>query len=378
MKRELTRIVELLCDLAKSLWTLLTTAVDKILNKIWRLVRADRHPIVGRLLLVLLWVVIVAVCARMGYDFWRDRHRRYYYYEKQLSREVETHYFRDDRTRVYNMTLGCYTTPRLEWVADAPERDTLTVFSRRGKRGFLNVNDGRIVIEARYDKAWVFSEGLAAVAQDNKIGFINARNEVVIPFVYNYSDRNGWEIDYVFRDGYCTMTDGRGACGLIDRTGRWVIEPQYDCIWTPHGGGYRIVKDGDKYGLLNPELQFAYPIEYDCIAFAADDAGVLLSQRGRKWQVDFEGRVTRPFVVDGTRWIYLPEEYDYGGEPMLSDYVEYGIESTVGVLRRDNGKIVIPAIYEAVNMLSETLFEVQLREGGNWILIDSDGNMVEN
>ena len=80
---------------------------------------------------------------------------------------------------------GKYTTPRLDWVADAPERDTLTVFSRKGKRGFLNVNDGRIVIEAQYDKAWVFSEGLAAVVKDKKIGFVNARNEVVLPFRYD-------------------------------------------------------------------------------------------------------------------------------------------------------------------------------------------------
>ena len=85
------------------------------------------------------------------------------------------------------------------------------------------------------------------------------------------------------------------------------------------------------------------------------------------------------FVVDFTNWIYIPgSSDDEDSSSKLSDYIEYRVNAQVGVLRRDNGRIVIPAIYESINMLSETLFEAQLREGGNWILIDTDGNIVEN
>ncbi len=384
MKQLLTQIVGLICDLVKSLWNLLIATVQKI----WNAAKWRKLTVIGKILLIAFILACLFIAGLIGVEYYKDHYGRVNSwsrdYEKRLSENVETHDFNiyaqyGYKTRVYNTKMGEYTTPRLDWVADAPERDSLTVFNYKGKRGFLNVNDGRIVIEAQYDKAWVFSEGLAAVVKDKKIGFVNARNELVIPFQYDYADRNGMAIDYLFRDGYCTMTDERGACGLIDKEGNWVVEPQYDCIWTPHGDGYRIVKDGDKYGLLNPELQFAYPVEYDYIEFAAENAGVLLSQNGRKWQVDFDGTVTRQFVVDYTNWIYVPETSDEeDGSSKLSDYIEYRVNAQVGVLRRDNGRIVIPAIYETINMLSETLFEAQLREGGDWILIDADGNIVEN
>lgn len=32
----------------------------------------------------------------------------------------------------------------------------------------------------------MFSDGLAAVKKDGKIGFINKKNEIVIPFMYDY------------------------------------------------------------------------------------------------------------------------------------------------------------------------------------------------
>lgn len=386
MKQQLTQIIESICDLIRALWALLIDLVQKIFNACrWR-----NMSVLGRILFsVLILATICFVGAFVYNELYEDYFGRVssYFagdYEKTLSESVETHCFHTRKqdvytTRVYNTVTKKYTTPRLDWVAYARENDSLTVFSYKGKRGFLNVNDGRIVIEGQYDNAWVFSEGLAAVVKNGKIGFINARNEVVLPFQYDYSNRNGKAIDYLFRDGYCTMTDSRGACGLIDKEGNWVIEPQYDCIWTPHGAGYRIVKDGDKYGLLNPKFQFAYPIEYDYIEFAAENAGVLLSQNGRKWQVDFDGTITRPLVMDLTYWMYVPGIYDEEGKlTELSDYLEYRINDRVGVLRRKTGEIVIPAIYEAINMLSVSLFAAQLREEGDWILIDGNGKMVEN
>lgn len=375
MKTQLTQLTVAVCDLAVSLGNVLVAAAHGIWNTFhWR-----KLSLIGKITLTAVVLTLIVIACVLCTGYYKEYYGRCGYYDDTtLSDYVATHDFNDDKVRVYNTISGKYTTPKLDWVADAPVRDTLTVFSRKGKRGFLNVKDGRIVIEAQYDKAWVFSEGLAAVVKDGKIGFINAKNEIVLPFRYDYAYRNGWAIDYLFRNDYCTMTDARGACGLIDKSGNWVIEPRYDCIWPPHGTGYRVVKDGSKYGLLNPVLQFVYPIEYDYIEFAEDEAGVLLSHNGRKWQIDFDGNITRPFVVDYTDWIYIPGTGNEEGGPRLSPYIEYRINGCCGVLRRDNGRIVIPAIYESVNMLSENLFEVQLRENGNWILIDSDGKIVEN
>ncbi|MCM1176220.1 MAG: WG repeat-containing protein [Clostridium sp.] len=373
MKTQLTQLAVSFCTFARLFWNIFATAIQRIWNScVTKVLRFALILSFTGLSTVLLYEYYKAT---YGYE-----HHWYQDYSKRLSDNIVTRKYNDGMTRVYNMNTCKYTTRKLDWVADAPVRDTLTVFSLNGKRGFLNVNDGRRVIEAQYDKAWVFSEGLAAVVKGTSIGFINSKNELVIPFGYYYSYRNGWTIDYIFRDSYCTMTDLRGACGLIDKEGNWVIEPRYDCIWAPNETGFRIVKDGDKYGLLNPELEFVLQIEYDCIGFAEDNAGIILSQNGRKWQTDFSGNITRQFIVDATDWIYIPDFHrDEEDESMvLSDYVRYWIDGKVGVLHRDEGRIVIPAIYESVNMLSGSLFEVQLRQEGSFILIDADGNIVEN
>lgn len=379
MKTQLTRLTASVCDLAMSLWNVLAAAA----HAIWNSLRWRRLSAAGKILLTVFILALIGISGLLCYSYYQHNygytHDWYQNYDKQLSGGIVTREFNDGKVRVYNEQTRTYTTPKLDWVADIPARDSLTVFRSKGKRGFLNVNDGRIVIEAQYDKAWVFSEGLAAVVKEGKIGFIDAKNEIVLPFRYDYAYRNGMAIDYLFRDGYCTMTDERGACGLIDKSGNWAIEPLYDCIWPPHGAGYRIVKDGDRYGLLNPELQFACPIEYDYIEFAEDNAGILLSQNGRKWQTDFDGNITRRFVMDYTNWIYIPGSSEREDESeRLSDFIRYWIDGKVGVLRRDNGRIVIPAIYNSINMLSDTLFEAQLREEGNWILIASTGKIVEN
>ena len=61
---------------------------------------------------------------------------------------------------------------RIEWTQDSAN-DSLSVFCSDGLRGYYNAYTGRIVIPAKYRRAWVFSEGLAAVQKDGNIGFLD-------------------------------------------------------------------------------------------------------------------------------------------------------------------------------------------------------------
>ncbi|MBQ8695615.1 MAG: WG repeat-containing protein, partial [Bacteroidaceae bacterium] len=68
-------------------------------------------------------------------------------------------------------------TPKIDWVRYGS--DSIAVYALNGKRGFLNRYTGEIIIDAeknRYSKAWVFSEGVAAVMKDEMIGFIDPDN----------------------------------------------------------------------------------------------------------------------------------------------------------------------------------------------------------
>ena len=188
-----------------------------------------------------------------------------YYNDAFLSDDVMVrHYYSQREHKVYNRQLDKITLKGLDKAVEPVEGDSLTVFFKGRLRGFLNAKTGYVVIPAQYKKAWVFSEGLAAVMNESgKIGFINKDNEVVLPFVYDC--RREYPIDYVFRNGLCVMTDEHGACGMIDKEGNWVMEPQYDCIWNLYFDKYRIVKEGEKYGMIDENMKLVFPVEYEAV-----------------------------------------------------------------------------------------------------------------
>ena len=50
--------------------------------------------------------------------------------------------------------------------------------------------------------------------------------------------------------------------------------------------------------------------------------------------------------------------------------------SCYGVMNRITGEPITPAIYSDINMLSKDLFEVQKTESSDWLLMDTNGNII--
>ena len=149
-----------------------------------------------------LGLIIFGVCMLLAVYIWIKQAAGCVYYDSMdetLSIDVEIRYFSNNRCATYDSVTGKRLSPKLLWISACPQRDSLTVFcDKHGRRGFLNVNTGKVVIEGQYRHAWHFSEGLAAVVDDNgKVGFINYDNEMVIPAVYEYVPSH----DYVFVNG---------------------------------------------------------------------------------------------------------------------------------------------------------------------------------
>lgn len=148
-------------------------------------------------------------------------------------------------------------------------------------RGYVRLNDKNVVeiiLKPIYSRAWLFSEGLAAVEKDGRIGYINLQGDTVIPF--QFVVKNKTSVDLVFHNGYSVMVNEAGLHGLIDKEGKYVIEPQYDFINNPNlinrddgiFDHYRIVCNHGKYGLLDDRtLKFILPVEFDWICFELGD-----------------------------------------------------------------------------------------------------------
>lgn len=333
-----------------------------------------------RTIAIIAILLVAGTIAVKSIDAYFRSHGRSYW-DKELSQNTECHSFNDDKYRVYNLRTRKYTTGKVSWVTSAADGDSLAVYALPLKRGYINVNSGEIVIDAEknnYRRAWVFSEGLAAVMKDDKIGFINADNEVVIPFKFHYAnEHDSSDSGYLFQNGYCAMSDADGVYGLIDKNGNWAVEPAYDAIWPPHNSGYRVVVKDGKHGVIDHCGTVILPTEYYYIDIIAN--GFVLTREGCKWQVDFDGNTTNPFMFDGTYYLKYPKGYNENGELAFefADYLKYEIMNSYGIMNRITGKALTPAIYSNINMLSDGVFEVQEYGSYNWHLIDSGGKRIE-
>lgn len=329
-----------------------------------------------------LFIVLILGIVAMGfYDDYDYKYGRNNYYDVLLSENVKICYYRNDKYRVYNLKTKEYTTPKIDWVSSVPENDSSTVYAIENKRGFLNVKNGEIIIDAdsnNYSNAWVFSEGLAAVVRNGKIGFINAKNEIVIPFQYCYFDKyNAYDFGYLFHNDCCVITNEKGKFGLINKKGEWILNPIYDEILPLQKNGYRLVVNKEKYGVIDSNNNIVYPAEYDYIDIVSN--GFVLAKEGKMWQIDFSGKVTKPFMYEMSEEILFVSGYTEDEYPIYtnSDYAKYEILGLYGILNTITGKPITPAKYYDVSILSKNIFEVQDKESGNWYLLDKNGNIID-
>ena len=168
--------------------------------------------------------------------------------------------------------------------------------------------------------------------------------------------------------------------------GEWVIEPVYNCIDTPYHG-YRRVYDGAKYGLLAQDGTPALPVIYDDIRRELAGNGWVLVKDGLAWQVDFDLRVTVPFVHDGIHILTYIDSYDTQeyydettGEYKTRKqtpprFFRFDIGDNSGVIDA-NGKVIIPAIYFNVYIVNDKLFQVEVTSCGERLLYDTQGRYV--
>ncbi len=173
---------------------------------------------------------------------------------------------------------------------------------------------GRIVIPAKFESAWEFSEGLARVISNDKRGFIDKTGSLVIPAIYD----EAWE----FSEGLAPVATGE-KFGFINHRGEMVIAPKYD--WTSgFKKGLATVEIGDNYGLINKDGRTVLPIKY--------------------------------------QWIHFTE-----GMGRVGFHDKFGFVD-------QNGSFVIPLQYEDADFFSEGLAAV--KKDGKWGYINKAGIMV--
>ena len=298
----------------------------------------------------IIFLMVAAVVGISAWHFFKSRHQEddcEYGYEYGDEPSYGYVSYSSGISNIVNPDSREVIVKDIDWChyCGESDEDPIVLFAKNGKRGYCNIVTNKIVVEPNtYTRAWIFSEGLAAVEKDGYIGFVNTDGEVAINFRYSY--RGNPLSDFVFHNGYCVVADSSNRIGVIDKKGRWAIKPRYDHV----------------------ELAKDYAIVYNDGDF--------------KKQVDFEGNVLQEGIIDDIYDIYYDVKYTDAqtGEPKVgsaknNDYYEYRVGSYSGLID-SKGAIITPPIYTDISSLTPTLFKARLQDWTSIVIIDQKGRVL--
>ena len=304
-----------------------------------------------------------------------DRYDNYTY--KDVINEHITFYSNGAHGYIKNNNTDKKVLRDVKWViASENKKDTLACYASKGFRGFLDVRTGRPVIPAeRYTKAWLFSEGLAAVMEkDSTIKFIDTRGQVVIDKDFRFPD---FSYGFMFHDSLCAMTDASGKWGVIDRRGDWVICPEYDGV-AHIKAGYWLLNKNEQRGLIDKKGRPVIPVEYREINVMEHGISVVLQDYTMQ-MVDFDGSLKYQFVTGDIDDIYYTTtNVTELGEDItkLTPCKAYYTHAGHYGLLSPEGKPLTKPEFSSITGIGPNLYYCVFDFTNTGIILDGKGNLV--
>ncbi|WP_055107966.1 WG repeat-containing protein [Paenibacillus ihumii] len=178
-----------------------------------------------------------------------------------------------------------YSFDHIEYVD--PLNSEFYRFSREGKYGYMN-KEGEIFIEALYDEASPFSEGVALVNRGNESYFINYNGERVL-------ENKDYKPLEVFSDGLALVLFQNYWFGYINKQGEVVI-PASPNVGSSFSEGmayfYNPIKS--KYGYINLNGEISIKPRYDS-ALPFVDGLAFVKQGDQSEMIDKKGKTVYCF-----------------------------------------------------------------------------------
>lgn len=312
----------------------------------------------------------------------------------RLSDDVILHNHNFGEIWIMNIRTGKKTLTDVEWVsAPIDENDSLYVYSDGHKRGYFNANTGEVIIPAKYDHAWVFSEGIASVEENGKIKFIDTEGKLAFDRTFKYNPNHR---GHVFHGGYCIIDENQDKkYGLMNTKGETVLPEEYDGVsvnrdinyWTLSKNGYSEVIDQNLEVVL-PMMEGKIDVWNDCIEVNMPDHTI------RKYNL--QGQLLEDFCILGYESLYYETE-----EPNTTPAEEYEVDVdshdctcqpeyktakarlskyTVnddyeGLITQD-GHIVTLPLYDAIQAIGPDLYLCNICHGSS-IILNGKGQRVK-
>jgi len=304
-----------------------------------------------------------------------DRYDRYSF--KNIINEHITFYSNGAHGYVKSNATDKKVLRDVKWIITSEnKKDTLACYASKGFRGYLDVRTGHPVIPAeRYTKAWLFSEGLAAVMEkDSTVKFIDTNGQVVIDKGFRYPD---FSYGFLFHDSLCAMTDATGKWGIIDRKGDWIIRPEYDGV-AHINCGYWLLNKNEQRGLIDKKGQPVIPVEYREINVMEKGISVVLQDYTMQ-MLNFDGSLMYQFVTGDIDDIYYTTaNVTESGEDItkLTPCKAYYTHAGHYGLLSPEGKPLTKPEFSSITGIGPNLYYCVFNFSDTGIILDGNGNLV--
>ena len=220
----------------------------------------------------------------------------------------------------------------------------IAVQNEKGKYGYVS-EDGTVIVKFKYDEATPFKDGLAKIGKDGKYSLINEAGEIITKQKYTYIGD--------FYNGVCPVADGgstkKGVMfasggvvgneattnngekwGLIDKTGKEILKPDYEAMGDLNQKLIYILK-GDKFGFINGKGEIIIKPQYNYIGMF-NKQGICWVNEGGKYNKDNNEVTKGKFgIINESGRVTLPVEYeDVGNFPLSQDILSDKTKSVSG------------------------------------------------
>ena len=331
-----------------------------------------------RVIWSILTICIVLVTLMLCYSFYREyyayRYRNYYWNEENSL--GDRYYFADKgkgEGYIYDRSNDKKVLEGIDWIARSEDGDSLVVFAKDGKRGYFNIYSGKTAIPALYDAAWVFNDGVAGVALNDSIFFIDHSGKAINDkkFKRNHSQA------YCYHGEFLAISEN-GKTGLVDRNGEWKLKPVYDQILPAYNRFWTATLDG-KQGVINPLGEILVPCVYR-VADVYPESGIVITLEDySKKRLDYTGEVIDDFIIFNLWTLeYESDEFDDEGIRKKAPANLFAYQSGLnryGLMSRD-GKPITPPLYSEIKAVSPNRYLCQIGDTLENLILDDNGNKV--
>ena len=332
----------------------------------------------------------------------------YSFYEKRKSQERENYcncqfvssfigYIENPDERngfLINKETGKKVLKGISWISYPHDEDTLFCFCNGSLRGYFNMNDGKVAIEPKYNRAWAFSDGVAAVEQDGRIVFIDGKDQVVIDGNIKYNPSAN---DYYFQGGYLVVSnEDNGKFGLMDKSGKLVLDKEYDNIFPAYSLDFWCVRKENQSAVYDKDMNVILPFIDGVVYMTEKSIDVTMHDHTMR-KYDYLGNLIDDFCISNVAILeYETDEIMYYSATEDEDGNTYNIpimnsyhpkatarlraytagDEYKGLMTAD-GHIVTMPLYENIKAIGLDTY-LCVVSNGEKVIVDGKGFVVNN